>query len=551
MTLPSLTHARQSMRHVTTRSAAALVLAMGLAACGESIVAPTTTPTPHPTIAPHAAVVVTSSYSTFDTRPEFNSAASIDQLNPFDEFSGDLVYIQSSPWTTHGVTYTSGLNIVLGPGVGLGVQSNALSTEFGAPLTGTFADADAITTFGVDLTLIGVRVPVGLVLFTNLGSYSFTLDTPLATSGRRFFGIALANAGEHLTGFRFTVTGTGTGLLIDDVAIGHVAVHNAAPDASSGGPYTGAEGSEVSLELSATDADNDALTYDWDFGDGTVGSGATPPASHTYADNGTYAIMLAVSDGRGGVDTARTTATISNVAPTLAAFTVPTAPLPLAAGGVTLPISSTFTDPGTADTHTATLDCGVGAPVQSAAPNGTAGGQCTFTSPGVYAIQLSVSDDDGGSDMKVATGQVVVYDASAGWVTGGGWIASPAGALAASPTTAAKLTFGFVARYQAMSTTPSGNAEFKLSVGKLDFRSTSLDWLVVGESTAQLQGRGTLNGSGDYSFAVVAVDGEIADAIRIRIWNRATGALVYDNRVGDPLDATTPLSGGSVQLHDH
>ena len=552
MTLPCLAHTRQSTRHAAIRSAAALVLAMALAACGDSIVSPTP-PAARLTTAPHASVVVTPNYSTFDTRAEFNGAAAVDHLNPFDEFTGDLIYIQSTPWTSNGVTYTSALNIVLGPGIGLGVQSNALSTEFGAPLTGTFAEADAVTTFGADFTLIGARVPVSVMLFTNLGSYSFTLDTPLATSGRRFFGIALTTAGEHLTGFKFTVGGTDTGLLIDDVAIGHIAVHNADPEASSGGPYVGAEGSAVTLALSATDADDDPITYSWDLGDGTTGSGATPPASHVYADNGSYAIMLAVSDGRGGVDTARTTATISNVAPALASFTVPTTPLPLTAGGVTLPVSSTYTDPGTADSHTATLDCGVGTPVESPAPNGKAAGECTFPSPGVYAIQLSVRDNDGGSDTKLASGQVVIYDASAGWVTGGGWIASPAGALASAPTSTAKLTFGFVARYQASSVAPSGNAEFKLSIGKLDFRSTSFDWLVVGESSARLQGRGTINGAGDYAFAVVAVDGPSADGIRIRIWNRSTGAIVYDNLPGEPLDggATTLLGGGSIQLHDH
>lgn len=554
MTLPLSVRTCRSMRRGTTPSLLALAAALAVAACSaENIGEPSSAPAARLTPKSHSAVVVTSNYSTYDTRPEFNGAAAVDHLDGFDQFTGDLVYMQSTPWTTNGVTYTSGLNIVLGPGIGLGVQSNALSTEFGAPLTGTFADADAFTTFGVDVTLIGVKVPVGLVVFTNLGSYSFTLDTPLATNGRRFFGITLANAGEHLTGFRFTLTGTDTGLLIDNVAVGHLGVHNADPDASSGGPYVGAEGSAISLALSATDADNDALTYSWDLGDGTKGSGATPPASHVYADNGAYDIMLAVADGRGGVDTSHTSATITNVSPTLAAFTVPTTPLPLTAGGVTLPISSTFTDPGTADTHTATLDCGTGPAVQSPAPNGTAEGECTFPSPGVYAIQLSVRDDDGGSDTKLGSGQVVVYDASAGWVTGGGWIPSPAGALASAPTTTGKLTFGFVARYQATSTTPTGSAEFKLSIGKLDFRSTSFDWLVVGDATAHLQGRGTVNGSGDYAFAVVAVDGASADAIRIRIWNRVTGDVVYDNGAGAPLDAsvTTTLGGGSIQLHDH
>src|SRR5207244_829596 len=109
-----------------------------------------------------------------------------------------------------------------------------------------------------------------------------------------------------------------------------------------------------------------------------------------------------------GVDTARTSAKIANVAPTLGTFSVPTLPQALIGTGVTLSVSAPFTDPGILDAHTATLDCGIDAVSESNAPNGTAGGTCTFTSPGVYAVQLTVRDEDGGSDTRLAGGQVVV-----------------------------------------------------------------------------------------------------------------------------------------------
>jgi PKD repeat protein len=45
------------------------------------------------------------------------------------------------------------------------------------------------------------------------------------------------------------------------------------------------------------DADGDPLTFRWDFGDGTTGVGAK--VLHTYAEGGTYPVVLVVDDGRG------------------------------------------------------------------------------------------------------------------------------------------------------------------------------------------------------------------------------------------------------------
>ena len=506
------------------------------------------------TNAAHPSITVTPNYSTFDKRSEFDGAGVVDYLNGFDEFNVDgMFFPQDSPWTTSGVTYTSASNVVLGRVIELGIQSAAISTDFGAPITGTVADSVPVTLFGANLMLIGDKVPVALLLRTNLGSYSFNLDVPLAADGQRFFGIALSRPGEYVTGFQFSVGGSGSALLLDDVAVGHMGAPNANADpvASVGGSYVGEEGSAVALALSGNDSDGDALTFSWDLGDGTTGSGAAPPANHVYADNGTYVIMLAVDDGRGGADTARTTATISNVAPSLAAFSIPATPMGLTPGGITVPVSSSFTDPGTVDTHTASLDCGSGVTAQSEVVGEMASSACSFSSAGVYSIRLTVRDKDGGSDTKLSSAPIVVFDPAGGRLTGGGWVASPAGAVAFAPTAAGKLTFSLNARYEPGSSIPTGKAELNLTVGKLEFRSTSLDWLVATEASAQLQGRGTVNGRGDYAFSVVAIDGQSTGAVRIRIWHRPSGTLLYDSRPGAPLDETgvTVLGGGSIQLH--
>jgi PKD domain-containing protein len=547
---PSRRHVSESTDRRGVHALLVTCLTFVVAACGaDDLTAPRVG-----TNVAHPSITVTPNYSTFDKRSEFDGAGVVDYLNGFDEFNVDgMFFPQDSPWTTSGVTYTSASNVVLGRVIELGIQSAAISTDFGAPITGTVADSVPVTLFGANLMLIGDKVPVALLLRTNLGNYSFNLDVPLAADGQRFFGIALSKPGEYVTGFQFSVGGSGSALLLDDVAVGHMGAPNtnADPVASAGGSYVGEEGSAVALALSGTDSDGDALTFSWDLGDGTTGSGAVPPANHVYADNGTYVIMLAVDDGRGGADTARTTATISNVAPSLAAFSIPATPMGLTPGGITVPVSSSFTDPGTVDTHTASLDCGSGVTAQSEVVGEMASSACSFSSAGVYSIRLTVRDKDGGSDTKLSSAPIVVFDPAGGRLTGGGWVASPAGAVAFAPTAAGKLTFSLNARYEPGSSIPTGKAELNLTVGKLEFRSTSLDWLVATEASAQLQGRGTVNGNGDYAFSVVAMDGQSTGAVRIRIWHRTSGTLLYDSRPGAPLDETgvTALGGGSIQLH--
>src|SRR5207302_434908 len=99
----------------------------------------------------------------------------------------------------------------------------------------------------------------------------------------------------------------------------------------------------------------------------------------------------------------------------------------------------------------------------------------TFNTPGVYLVKLAVTDDDGGTEMAHTVGgltaandnleaMVVVYDPAAGFVTGGGWINSPAGAYTLDPSLVGKANFGFVSQYKKGATVPTGETEFQFHV---------------------------------------------------------------------------------------
>jgi hypothetical protein len=238
---------------------------------------------------------------------------------------------------------------------------------------------------------------------------------------------------------------------------------------------------------------------------------------------------------------------------------VPTDPVQV---GSPVIASASFTDPGTADTHTGQVIWDLGASPLAASITETSGsGTVSATSAalgaGVYSITLTVTDKDGGAAQSAATGYVVVYDPSGSFVTGGGWFTSPAGACdgvvcAASAT--GKATFGFVSKYLPGANLPSGNTQFEFSAGGLKFVSTSYSWLVVAGSRAQYKGAGTVNGVAGYQFLVTAIDGDAvggrgADQFRIKIWN--AGGVVYDNQRGsaDDSDAALGLGGGSIVIH--
>ena len=70
---------------------------------------------------------------------------------------------------------------------------------------------------------------------------------------------------------------------------------NRPPNPDAGGPYTGIRGLPVSLSATgSSDPDGEPLSFSWQFGDGREGVGSS--VQHTYADPGSYRVILTLQD---------------------------------------------------------------------------------------------------------------------------------------------------------------------------------------------------------------------------------------------------------------
>ena len=308
------------------------------------------------------------------------------------------------------------------------------------------------------------------------------------------------------------------------------------------------------------------LTYQWRK-NGNAISGATA-STYTIAavaagDVGNYDVVVTGACGTATSNVAALTVN-SPCATPVVSISGPASGA-IYAAGTTVNFSGAFTDATSATTHSATwmfdnlAQAGV---VNETA--GTVSASYSFAQAGVYQVSLTVSNACGqqGSASTVAStlgglaAMVVVYDPTAGFVTGGGWITSPAGAYVPNPALTGRASFGFVSKYQKGASVPTGETEFQFALANLRFKSTVYEWLVIAGARAQYRGAGTINNAGDYRFMLTAIDGQVnggggQDKFRIKIWNNAGGGLVYDNQMNAPdsADPTTVLGGGQIVIH--
>jgi PKD repeat protein len=212
-----------------------------------------------------------------------------------------------------------------------------------------------------------------------------------------------------------------------------VTVQNVAPFNVTATPRAAsfAEGSIATVDFAFEDpGTQDTHTYVIDWGDGTattagVVAGRAFSASHTYADNGNYAVKVTVTDDDGGVGLGSGVVVVANVPPTLAATIDKTT----IHEGQSVSIDAAFSDPGfdnplnagnaanggeVDEKFTYTIDWGDSTATADGSLEGVNGSPGvpstgafnhthTYADNGTYVVTVTVRDDDGGQAVKTFT----------------------------------------------------------------------------------------------------------------------------------------------------
>jgi hypothetical protein len=318
------------------------------------------------------------------------------------------------------------------------------------------------------------------------------------------------------------------------------------PDVTIGGTAGGTKSASV------TNPSNDGRTYDIAITgmttSGTVVVSVDANKVQDAAGNGNAASTSTDNTVAWNEQTQNTAPVVTITSPAFGSL--------YAKGSANVNLAASFTDPDAGQTHTCSINWDDGSattpPVNESAR--TCSQSHTFTSAGVYTIIVTICDNAGGCG--TAETWNVVYDPSAGFVTGGGWINVTPGSYPADPTLNGRANFGFNAKYKNGGGPPTGQTEFNFQVANFNFHSETYDWLVVSGFKAQFRGTGSVNGVSGYDFRLTAYDGQVnggggLDKFRMKVTRN--GQTIFDNRMGQPddPDVANPqvIAGGSIVIH--
>jgi len=187
----------------------------------------------------------------------------------------------------------------------------------------------------------------------------------------------------------------------DPVVVG--LIPNAPPTVDAGGPYSAPEGGSVTVAASGSDPNGDSLTYAWDLDNNgsfeTSGQNVSFDASLLDGPS-SYTVKVRATDPGGLSAVSSATVNVTNVEPTVSA-SFGASSVSCGANNATLNVG--FTDPGTADTHTAEINWGDGNTQNVSPATSPFSRSHTYAAAGLYTATVKVTDDDGGMGTTTAS----------------------------------------------------------------------------------------------------------------------------------------------------
>lgn len=283
-------------------------------------------------------------------------------------------------------------------------------------------------------------------------------------------------------------------------------------------PLTGT--APVTVNFSAASSTGSISQYQWEFGDGSVGSTST--VSHEYTTAGTYAAKLTVMNSSGVGSTS--TVSVSVTAPAVVA-SPPTAVISSSSAAGPAPLAVSFDGSGAKASGTATItgyswSFGDGTTATGATATHV------FTTAGTYTTELTVTDSNGSTGST--TTPVVVTAAVAN--------VAPKAVISASPISgSAPLTVTF--NGSASSDSDGSIASYTWHFGdgsSASGKTVSHTYITEASFTAILQVTDNLGATATTSTMITVKPQETAAGINIE-----TGEVaVTGDWVRVPLDAT-------------
>jgi hypothetical protein len=305
------------------------------------------------------------------------------------------------------------------------------------------------------------------------------------------------------------------------------------------------EGGSVSVAAGFyTSETNQNVSVSINWGDGPADSFTVAPAArafsraHTYAQDSPSGYTIQATIGDGVTNTTRTAQLrVANVAPAILSLTSGQTLLPLNPTAAPAGFATTFSDPGTLDTHTAVWTFGDGATDTQANAVSPLADIHNYTVAGVYGVGLSLSDSGGAVTQSNLFNLLTVYDPAVSYFAGSGTIIAPVPTADTNNFTV-QAPFGFVLQ------PASGTFGLRFKLSDTEFVSTNyVDWQENStHDGGRITGTGLLNGANytnglPYNFVVTAT----LSTFQIQIATPITNSVPYETMTNQPL-----LSGSII-----